>query len=112
MVVGLMALLVGAPMVVSVWPWEYLFGGGWILVVVGLALGVPTGFWYHVLLYRRLSPKGRLPRGWFWHPVNLHDRLTADERAEVLVWFFLGGVGFVIAIGGALLVGVGLVRSA
>ncbi len=110
-VLGLLALVVGAPVVLSLWPWEYVFGGGWALVAIGMALGVPTGFWYHVALYRRLRPHGPLPSGWWWHPTQLHGRLSEAERPGVLVWFLLGGIGFLIAIGGVLLVAVGLVRS-
>jgi hypothetical protein len=80
-------------------PATLLYTGG-VITCVGLAAGVPTGFWYHVALYRALRPRGALPARWWLHPVPLHSRLQEDERSGVLRWFVLGGIGFgVVVIG-------------
>ena len=70
----------------------------------GLLLGVPTGFWYHLKLHACLSPRGQLPRGWWLRPVALHDRLAPAERPVVLLWFYLGGAGFMLSVLGCGLV--------
>jgi len=35
------------------------------VLLLGLVMGVPTGFWYHVILYRSLSTRIRVPRKWW-----------------------------------------------
>jgi len=80
-------------------PATLVYAGG-VIAAFGLAAGVPTGFWYHVALYRVLRHRGPLPVRWWLHPVPLHSRLREEERSGVLRWFVLGGVGFgVVVIG-------------
>ncbi len=83
-----------------------------LCTIVGLVLGLPAGFYYHVALYRCLAGKGVLPRRWWWSPVRYHKHLSAHERTRVMPWFFAGGAGFVlILIGSAVaLLGVFLAR--
>lgn len=81
--------------------------GLWMLTA-GLLVGVPTGFWYHVLLYRVLSPRIALPSKWWWSPVDLHLHLTGPELSRLKPWFTIGGVGFVLSVVGGLAAMAGL----
>lgn len=81
--------------------------GLWMLGA-GLLVGVPTGFWYHVLLYRVLSPRLALPPKWWWAPVDLHPRLTGPELSRLKPWFTIGGVGFALSVVGGLAAMAGL----
>ena len=49
---------------------------GLLMLVAGLVEGVPTGFWYHVVLRRVLIQHGPLPRRWWIHPTRHHAQLT------------------------------------
>jgi hypothetical protein len=88
----------------AVWftPWETLYYSGIWVAVAGFAVGVPTGFVYHVRLYRVLNPRGELPRGWYWRPIRFNSCLRPEERTGV------GGVGFAIICLGLLLMGAGV----
>jgi hypothetical protein len=79
---------------------------------LGLVVGVPTGFWYHVVLYRVVSPKIQLPRGWWISPSALHIYLTDGERRRINLWYRLGGVGFVLSVVGGLAAIAGLLLGA
>lgn len=81
--------------------------GLWTLAA-GLLVGVPTGFWYHVLLYRILSARIALPQKWWWAPVDLHPHLTQQELARLKPWFTIGGIGFVMSVAGGLAAMAGL----
>lgn len=72
------------------------------LLALGLVVGVPTGFWYHVLLYRMVSAKMRLPRRWWVSPSDLHVHLSDAEQRRFAVWYRLGGIGFVLSMVGGL----------
>jgi hypothetical protein len=108
---AILALLVGSVLVGSVIPWELVFGGGLLLVALGLLVGVPAGAYYHVQLYRALRPRKLVPRRWWLRPFALHVSLTDDERRRVLPWFYLGAFGFIASILGCVLFAVGAVRS-
>jgi hypothetical protein len=69
-------------------------------LLVGLLVGVPTGFWYHVILYRCVSPRIPLPRGWWLSPAALHRHLTAAEARRIAPWNRVGGLGFVLCLAG------------
>jgi len=74
--------------------------GLWVLAV-GLLIGIPTGLWYHVALYRELAPRMTLPPRWWRAPVELHPLLTPQEFRRVRPWFVAGAAGFVLCcIGG------------
>jgi len=81
---------------------------GLAMLALGLLVGVPTGFWYHVLLYRVLSLRITLPHKWWWAPVDLHPLLTEQELARLKPWFTIGGIGFVLSIVGGLAAMAGL----
>jgi hypothetical protein len=81
---------------------------GLVMLALGLLVGVPTGFWYHVLLYRVLSLRIALPPKWWWSPVDLHPHLTEQELARLKPWFAIGGIGFVLSVVGGLAAMAGL----
>ena len=89
-------------------PWETLYYTGIWVTLAGFALGVSTGFVYHVRLFQVLSPRGELPRGWFWRPLRFNARLRPEERGGVMAWCYVGGFGFVIICLGLLLMGTGV----
>jgi hypothetical protein len=84
--------------------------GLWILTA-GLLAGIPTGLWYHVVLYRLLARKMPLPAKWWWAPVDLHPYLTTEELARIKPWFVIGGVGFMFSLVGGLAAMAGLLLS-
>jgi hypothetical protein len=94
----------------GVWftPWETLYYGGIWVAVAGFVVGVPTGFVYHVRLFQLLSPRGELPRGWYWRPLRFNSRLRREERAGVMAWCYIGGFGFAIICVGLLIMGAGV----
>lgn len=85
--------------------------GFWVLAV-GLLIGIPTGFWYHVALYRQLSPRIALPSRWWRAPVELYPQLTPAEYRQVRPWFVVGAAGFLLCcLGGiAAIVGFSVIR--
>jgi len=101
--------LIGSAIVTSRLAWETVLGAGIWMVLVGLVAGVPAGFWYHVRLYRSLA--GGLPTRWWWRPTGLHSRLGTAERRRVMPWFYLGAAGFLLTMGGCVLIAIGVIRS-
>jgi hypothetical protein len=103
-ITSLMCLLSG------IWftPWETLYYSGIWVTATGFALGVPTGFIYHVRLYRALHPRGQLPKGWYWRPIPFNAHLRREERGGVMAWCYIGGFGFVVICIGLLLMGAGV----
>jgi hypothetical protein len=97
--VGLLGALVTVQSVIEIGLWA---------LVIGLLTGLPTGFWYHVVLYRLLSKKMTLPRRWWLSPVQLHPRLGTEETARIQPWFLLGGLSFVLSFGGGIIALAGL----
>ena len=81
---------------------------GLIMLVAGLSEGIPTGFWYHVVLRRILIRHGALPRRWWIHPTRHHAGLTPEEHRRIRLWFVLGGIGYTVAVAGGLAAIVGL----
>ena len=80
-------------------------------LLLGLAVGVPTGFWYHVVLYRIVSRKVPVPRTWWLSPSGLHVRLTDAEERRIRPWYRLGGIGFVLSVVGGLAAIAGLLMG-
>jgi len=76
---------------------------GLIVLGAGIVEGIPAGLYYHVVLYRLLHPRGRLPPGWWISPSQYHVHLTEEEGRRVRRWFFLGGIGFLLCILGGLM---------
>jgi hypothetical protein len=91
---ALSALALLAPLI----PVEPVLMAGTLCTGFGLLLGVPTSFWYHVKLRAALLRSERLPERWWMHPVHLHGEIPAAERAGVMLWFYVGGVGFVFTL--------------
>lgn len=104
--VGVLALV---GVVVPLLPAEWVVQAGWLCTAAGLMVGVPTGFWYHVKLRACLKRGDRLEERWWLRPSSLHCRLEPEERPSVLVWFALGGAGFVVTVAGCILIGAGVV---
>ena len=81
---------------------------GLVMLLTGLVEGIPTGFWYHVVLRRILIQRGNLPPKWWIHPTRHHGQLTPEEHRRIRLWFVLGGIGYAIAVTGGLAAIVGL----
>ena len=94
----------------GVWftPWETLYASGIWLTLAGFVVGVPTGFIYHVRLFQVLRPRGELPRGLYWRPLRFNACLPREERAGVMVWCYIGGLGFLVICLGLVLMGAGV----
>jgi hypothetical protein len=110
-VLGLLAALVGGAAFLSYTPWDWLFGGGLLMSILGLMLGVPTGFSYHLRLYRSLRPRGALPPRWWISPHKLHPQLSDEEKRHVMRPFYYGAAGFVVSVVGCVLIAYGAWRS-
>ena len=99
-IAGALALISGAMLL----PWSSLYTTAWIAIAVGMAVGVPTGFTYHVVLYKQLKIMGEVPRGWYWRPISFNSRLDPRGRARVLPWLYVGGAGFMLVVIGIALI--------
>lgn len=84
--------------------------GLWTLLA-GLLIGIPTGLWYHVVLYRLLAIKMALPAKWWWAPVELHPHLEPEEMTRIKPWFLVGGIGFLLSLAGGVAAMAGLLLS-
>lgn len=80
-------------------------------LLLGLVVGVPTGFLYHVVLYRIVSAKIAVPRRWWLSPSALHVHLTGAEQRRIWLWYRLGGIGFVLSVVGGLAAIAGLLMA-
>lgn len=80
-------------------------------LALGLVVGVPTGFWYHVLLYRIVAAKTSVPRRWWLSPSALHVHLTDADQRRIWLWYRLGGIGFVLSVIGGLAAIAGLLMA-
>lgn len=76
--------------------------GGVALLLLGLLVGLPTGLWYHIVLYRLVSARSALPSTWWLAPSSFHRQLTAAEQRRLAPWYRAGGVGFVLCLAGGL----------
>lgn len=90
---------------------SFLTQTGLVIFLIGLLEGVPTGFYYHVVLYRTLKGRGKLPAGWWWSPSRFHVHLAPEEFRVVRKWFFLGGIGFLLCIIGGLMAMAGMIQG-
>jgi hypothetical protein len=108
LVVGLLA---AGGLVAPVVPVEELIRAGWLCIGAGLALGLPTGGWYHVRLRAALLRSGELPKRWWLRPTPLHARLRPRERPGIMVWFYLGGAGCAVVVLGCVVVGAAVVLA-
>jgi hypothetical protein len=106
-VLALLVGLVGAPALFYLASWELTFGVGVFLVVLGFAVGVPAGAWYHYRLWRALKPAGL----WWLNPIPLNRELKPADRPGVLLWMRIGAVFFGVIVIGLVLTVVGVVRA-
>jgi hypothetical protein len=125
-IVFLLAALVGMGLLgylVTVLTPHVFHNIGLVMLLAGLVEGIPTGFWYHVVLRRILIQRGNLPQQshpptpgaprrppsrWWIHPTRFHAQLTPEEYRRIRLWFVLGGIGYAIAVTGGLAAIVGL----
>jgi hypothetical protein len=107
-VVGLLAYLcllaVPGPLV------QLLIGIG--LALLGLVGGGGAGIVYHLTLRQSLVRQGLQVRGWLWSPVSRHHLLDEQGRREVLPWFRVGAVGFLVCLAGIGMVIAALLKAA
>ena len=89
--IGLVTVAMTPPLMVELGLWG---------LAAGLLIGIPTGWWYHVVLYRTLARRMALPRRWWRRPVSLHPSLTPDEYQSVRPWFVAGALGFFLCLAG------------
>jgi hypothetical protein len=68
------------------------------MLAAGFMLGLPAGFYYHLLLRRELLRVGELPRGWYVRPFQHHERLDDEALARLRPWWSLGGFGFLLIV--------------
>lgn len=86
-----------------------LLAGLW-LVAAGLALGIPTGFWYHVELRRVLAASGALPPRWWLHPTRLHGAIPAERWWRVMGWCYAGAFGWLVSFAGCCVFALGAAK--
>jgi hypothetical protein len=79
-------------------------GAGLAAIVLGLIISIPAAVLYHLRLYEALNKRDALDAGWIWHPTRFHDRLLADERPAVMIWFSIGAGGWGLTLLGCALV--------
>ena len=101
--IAILLFFLGMVFVNALFSWETLVGVGAALTAIGLAVGLPGGFLYHVKLRRELLTLGELPSRWWLYPTDHHDKLTPEQLRRIQPAFRTGAVGFVIIIVGALL---------
>lgn len=104
---GLMAALAAFAWV----PWIVLIQIAGLCSVVGLAIGVPAAWVYHVRLRACLVRTGVLPARWWVHPFAHHQRLAVADLDWILPPCWIGAGGGVLAFVGCL-VGAVAVASA
>jgi hypothetical protein len=104
LVIGMVASIVAVRWMVEIsLPGSTLtFFGLWVFAA-GIIEGIPSGLYYHILLYRVFRSRGEIPAGWWISPSRYHARLNDLEKQVVLRWFFLGGLGFLLCIAGGIL---------
>ncbi len=109
---GFVAVVGGGALAWSALTADALLGAGLALVVAGFALGIPTGFWYHVELRRALLGSGALPARWWLHPTRLHPAIPPGARTRVLAWCAVGALGWLISVAGCFVFGLGAAKIA
>lgn len=84
------------------------------LIAVGLAIGVPAGLIYHLLLARGLRAAGADARRWWLRPTGFHAALAPADVRRLLPWFRVGAAGFLVVVIGCvflLLLALAVTRS-
>jgi hypothetical protein len=101
--VAILLFFLGVAFLNAFLSWETLVTVGAALTALGLVLGLPGGFLYHVKLRRELLTVGALPARWWLHPTDHHKALRPEQLRRFQPAFFVGGIGFIIIMLGALL---------
>lgn len=104
--IALLWLLVALVRLVSL---EALLWPCGVMILSGLALGVPTGVQYHLVLRRGLKASGALPKRWWLNPTALHKLLSPLALRSLQPWFSLGALGFVLAMIGCVVLSVAVI---
>lgn len=98
-------VLIGIAVVATLVPLAWIASFSLALMLLGFAIGMPSGAYYHVLLRRELHRRGPIPKGWYWRPQQYHHTLEPDASSRLRPWFLLGAAGFgLIILGFALAV--------
>ena len=107
----LLALLVGGLAAYAWVPWFVLLQISLGCAVVGLGVGIPGAWVYHVRLRASLLENGTLERGWWISPFGLHATLAPAQLDRVLPPCWVGAAGGTLAFVGCLIGGIGVLAS-
>ena len=110
-IAGGIVLVIALTGALYLFPYRGLLLMGVWLVIGGFVLGVPTGLVYHIQLFRTLNPRGELPKGWIWRPIELNKKLRPYDRFRVLFWCYLGAAGFFAIVIGLIVFVVGIISG-
>ena len=105
-VIGLVLLGTMAVLV----PVEVLAITGATCIVAGFLFGLPTGAYYHYVLYRCLAVRGEVPSDFIWHPTRFHVQLERDELRRIRPWFIAGALCFGMIMLGSTIILLGFLR--
>jgi hypothetical protein len=111
LVLAFLAAIGGGALAWGVFATEAILIAGLWLVALGLALGVPTGFWYHVELRRVLVAGGALPARWWLHPTRLHGAIPPAHWWRVMGWCYAGALGWLVSFAGCVVFALGVAKS-
>ena len=70
------------------------------LIAGGLAVGLPAGLGYHLLLARALKAANLDVKRWWLRPTSFHDDLPPTALTRIRPWFRVGAAGFLLAMVG------------
>ncbi len=110
LVLAFLAAIGGAALAWGVFATEAILLAGVWLVALGLAFGLPTGFWYHVELRRVLIAAGGPPARWWLHPTRLHAAIPPERRWRVMRWCYAGALGWLISFAGCCVFALGAAK--
>jgi hypothetical protein len=110
LVIAFLAALAGGALAWSALAVDAILVAGLWLVAVGLALGIPTGFWYHVELRRVLLTSGALPARWWLHPTRLHGAIPRERWWRVMAWCYAGALGWLLSFAGCCVFALGAAK--
>jgi hypothetical protein len=110
-ITGSIVLVIGLTGALYLFPFRGLLLAGTWMVIGGFAVGLPAGFIYHLQLWRTLKPRGELPAGWVWRPIELNKNLRSYDRVRVLTWCYLGALGFFAIVIGLVVFVMGIISG-
>jgi hypothetical protein len=109
-VVLVISVMIASGLAVIWLPWQLLLMVGFVGMGTGLFVGIPAGFYYHVLLREFLLKTPPIPERWWVQPTRYHHRLKGPSAKRVFIFFYLGAAGFFLIIVGAFITMLGVVR--